>query len=106
MPLDVFGQRGLTWKCFTTIVALELFLSSVVGHVLHEIKLVNKSFATNTTDMWSLHCMFLHLVCLQISILIKLQITLVTLKSDPFVHDILVASQVSNLRDHLSTEGT
>ena len=80
MPLDVFGQRGLTWKCFTTVVALKLFLSSVVGHVLHEIKLVNKSFATNTTDMWSLHCMFLHLVCLQISILIKLQITLVTLE--------------------------
>ena len=34
------------------------------------------------------------------------QITLVTLKSDSFVHYIFVALQISNLRDLLATERT
>ena len=76
----VFGEGGEGGEGLATDTALVGPLASVVVHVLHQVKLVNKSLPAYSTDMRPLKSVLLHFVSVEVSVLVELSLALVTLE--------------------------
>ena len=76
----VFGEGGEGGEGLATDTALVGPLASVVVHVLHQVKLVNKSLSAYPTDVRPLESVLLHFVSVEIPVLVELGMALLTLE--------------------------